>query len=270
MEERVAPKLVLHAAFGLSLLCCFEAWLFFFCCSYWAAFPWAQSQLSQELCEMISLPFSRLVCEPCLQCREASGSWASNHVRMQRQGFPVRVETQGRRGRRACVLRVAQPDDAAALRELIVQVVLDAPRTQAMEADEVRDVEKQRKRIAEFADKPDGLALVAIDEATGTMIGELTGTPGARRRLAHNWQLGMLVAQSARGQGVGKALLTHALNWARTRPTLRVARLACVASNVPARSLYESCGFQVDGMQRGFFVFEDGTMEDDVIMSLRL
>jgi RimJ/RimL family protein N-acetyltransferase len=34
--------------------------------------------------------------------------------------------------------------------------------------------------------------------------------------------------------------------------------------------LYESLGFSVEGVQRGYFLFEDGTLEDDVVMSLRL
>lgn len=191
--------------------------------------------------------------------------------------FPQVVSTTGRAGIRHVLLRRAQPEDAQELYELVVAVTHDAPRTQAIGPDEVRDAAKQRTRIQEALANENALMLVAVDHSTaahttasnthGTIIGELSAHPGTRRRLAHNLHVGMSVAQRARGQGVGFAMLHATLSWARTRPTLRIARLACVASNTAARKLYERCGFRVDGMQPGYFTFEDGTSEDDVIMS---
>lgn len=175
------------------------------------------------------------------------------------------LQTRGREGKATVELRRATPADAGELYRLVVQVTIDAPRTQAIGPDEVRDEAKQRARIVDSLKEDNALMLLAFDD--GVMVGELTAMPGTRKRLAHNLNIGMSIAKSHRGRGVGRAMLTQALAWAQTRPTLRVARLACVASNTPARALYESCGFVVNGVQPGYFVFEDGSSEDDVVMS---
>lgn len=189
--------------------------------------------------------------------------------------FPLRTTSRGRLGTRELVLRRAEVRDARELRELVVQVTLDAPRTQAIVASEVRDLARYEARIAESLQEPDGLLLVACDAAResergGTIIGELSAKPGSRVRLRHSVHLGLSVASEARGQGVGRAMMEATLAWARSNPSFVFARLACVASNVAARNLYDSLGFKVDGVQPGYFLFEDGTMEDDVVMSLRL
>jgi RimJ/RimL family protein N-acetyltransferase len=161
-------------------------------------------------------------------------------------------------------------DDARELRELVVQVTLDAPRTQAIVASEVRELAKYVARIEESLSEPDALLLVACDPGDGSIVGELSAKPGSRQRLRHSLHIGLSIAQRARGQGVGRAMMQATLAWARTKPQLLFVRLACVASNTAARGLYESLGFSVEGVQRGYFLFEDGTLEDDVVMSLRL
>ncbi|MFD9036507.1 GNAT family N-acetyltransferase [Streptomyces sp. NPDC059567] len=82
---------------------------------------------------------------------------------------------------------------------------------------------------------------------------------------AHVRQIqGLAVAESARGRGVGRALLRAAVEETRrqgcTRLTLRV-----LGHNKPARALYESEGFTVEGVLPGEF-FLDGAYVDDVLM----
>ena len=59
----------------------------------------------------------------------------------------------------------------------------------------------------------------------------------------------MFVLESARGLGAGKALVLAALNAARQRPGTLVATLTVTEGNAPAIRLYESCGFQVFGVE---------------------
>ncbi|MFJ1645326.1 GNAT family N-acetyltransferase [Streptomyces sp. NPDC088258] len=86
---------------------------------------------------------------------------------------------------------------------------------------------------------------------------------------AHVRQIqGLAVHDWARGRGVGRALLRagalHARNQGARRLTLRV-----LGHNAPARGLYESEGFVVEGVLRGEFLLE-GAYVDDVCMALSL
>ncbi|MFF3780374.1 GNAT family N-acetyltransferase [Streptomyces sp. NPDC001933] len=75
---------------------------------------------------------------------------------------------------------------------------------------------------------------------------------------------GLAVADWARGRGVARTLLRAAFAAARregaNRMTLRV-----LGHNTPARALYESEGFVVEGVLPGEF-FLDGRYVDDVLM----
>ncbi|GGV75485.1 N-acetyltransferase [Streptomyces gelaticus] len=79
---------------------------------------------------------------------------------------------------------------------------------------------------------------------------------------------GLAVADWARGRGVARALLRAAFAAARgegaNRMTLRV-----LGHNTPARALYESEGFVVEGVLPGEF-FLDGRYVDDVLMGRSL
>ncbi|WP_327236944.1 GNAT family N-acetyltransferase [Streptomyces sp. NBC_01317] len=86
---------------------------------------------------------------------------------------------------------------------------------------------------------------------------------------AHVRQIqGLAVRESARGHGVGRALLRaaalHARNQGARRLTLRV-----LGHNLPARRLYEAEGFAVEGVLPGEFLL-DGEYVDDVLMGRSL
>lgn len=64
----------------------------------------------------------------------------------------------------------------------------------------------------------------------------------------HVGTLGMAVACSERGRGVGRALITDAIAHATKRGLTRL-ELTVHAQNVVAQSLYKSVGFQYEGTQ---------------------
>lgn len=76
---------------------------------------------------------------------------------------------------------------------------------------------------------------------------------------------GMAVRPQARGSGVGAQLLEAALEHARHRAARRV-RLRVLATNGPARRLYERHGFVVEGVLEGEFHL-GGQDVDDVLMA---
>jgi ribosomal protein S18 acetylase RimI-like enzyme len=79
---------------------------------------------------------------------------------------------------------------------------------------------------------------------------------------------GLSVAPQHRRKGVARALLHAALEQARAAGARRVT-LRVLANNTGARRLYEQCGFEVEGVLRGYFRL-DGRYVDDVLMARAL
>jgi ribosomal protein S18 acetylase RimI-like enzyme len=80
--------------------------------------------------------------------------------------------------------------------------------------------------------------------------------------------IGLAVGVEYRRRGVGRELLRAAAEEARRRGARRLT-LRVLAPNEPARRLYESAGFVVEGVQRQEFLIE-GEYVDDVLMALDL
>ncbi|MFJ2023316.1 GNAT family N-acetyltransferase [Streptomyces sp. NPDC087897] len=86
---------------------------------------------------------------------------------------------------------------------------------------------------------------------------------------AHVRQIrGLAVATWARGAGVGRSLLRAAFDEARRQGANRIT-LRVLAHNEPARALYASEGFAVEGVFPGEF-FLNGRYVDDVCMGRSL
>ncbi|MFD3536967.1 GNAT family N-acetyltransferase [Streptomyces sp. NPDC058664] len=86
---------------------------------------------------------------------------------------------------------------------------------------------------------------------------------------AHVRQIqGLVVAGPARGRGVARALLRAAADKARADGALRIT-LRVLGHNAPARALYASEGFAVEGVLPGEFLL-DGAYVDDVLMGRSL
>jgi ribosomal protein S18 acetylase RimI-like enzyme len=81
--------------------------------------------------------------------------------------------------------------------------------------------------------------------------------------------IGMAVAADSRGQGVGGALLTTAVDWAREHGAHKVA-LQLWPHNTAAQALYEKFGFVVEGRLRRHYPRRNGELWDAIIMGLPL
>ncbi|MEG0820793.1 MAG: GNAT family N-acetyltransferase [Burkholderiaceae bacterium] len=110
------------------------------------------------------------------------------------------------------------------------------------------------------------LHLVAVHE------GEVVGSAGVFSasaglpRLHHVARLGMSVARTWQGQGVGSELMHRLLDWAdRWTPYLRI-QLDVFADNRAAIALYEKFGFLHEGCQRAS-ALRDGRYEDCLLMA---
>jgi RimJ/RimL family protein N-acetyltransferase len=107
-----------------------------------------------------------------------------------------------------------------------------------------------------------------IAVADKRVVGWCDICPSPQEIFSHSGRLGMGVHPEYRGQGVGRRLIAAALEKARRRGLERI-ELDVFADNVPARRLYESVGFTVEGVRRRYRKL-DGKYDDNVLMALLL
>ena len=115
-------------------------------------------------------------------------------------------------------------------------------------------------------------------ETIGTTVSELDGVIAGYVRIGaalpipasdHVLEVkGLLVDPAYRGHGMAKALMFAAIRQAKEAGARKLT-LRVLGNNAPAQSVYEACGFRVEGRITDFF-FLDGRYVDDVVMALSL
>lgn len=166
---------------------------------------------------------------------------------------------------RSALLREATGGDAAAFRAYLLASLPDSPGVGTY-ADEIGGEDECRVRLVDQNPAYRGLSLLA--EAAGEIVGDCRLRPFNRRKLSGVVVVGMMCAHGWRGCGLGRALLSSALDWARATPCVRRVELGVLATNPGALALYESLGFVVEGRLRGRFLQADGSLADDLQMAL--
>ncbi|MFC7221159.1 GNAT family N-acetyltransferase [Streptomyces polyrhachis] len=109
-----------------------------------------------------------------------------------------------------------------------------------------------------------------VAEADGRLAGYIrVAPPTSLASNAHVRQIqGLAVDDWARGRGAARGLLRAAGELARRQGAVRLT-LRVLGHNLPARRLYESEGFTVEGVLPGEFWLE-GQLVDDVLMARSL
>jgi ribosomal protein S18 acetylase RimI-like enzyme len=152
------------------------------------------------------------------------------------------------------VIRPATPDDEGALRRLDLQTwsSLASP---APPPPPDRPFEIDGVLVSELEDGIAGYV----------KLGPVLPIPAS----AHVLEIkGLSVSPAHRRRGVARALLHAAVAEAKVAGACRLT-LRVLAHNTAARELYTACGFEIEGVLRGFFHL-DGRYVDDVLMTLPL
>lgn len=165
-------------------------------------------------------------------------------------------------------VRDARPDDAEHILGFL-RVVLEEPNINLpLAPDEFRyTVEEEQRILAEYAAAENRIFLVA--EVGPEIVGQLMCTGGGRRAMHHVVTLGMSVRKEWRNKGVGGALLTRAIDWAKSTGFVTRIELLVFARNDAAIHLYQKFGFETEGRRR-MAVYRDGEYLDDLFMALLL
>ena len=176
---------------------------------------------------------------------------------------PMQAEAVSLRDGRNVVLRLATVEDADAILENInavckeeVYLLMDAVPF---------DLERERAWLREFDGTRNAL-FVAVDGAR--IVGQVDCHGGRYSKDRHTGLIGIAIRSGWREVGVGRALMDRVLRWMRARG-FRRAFLSVFSTNERARRLYESMGFEVEGVRKRQYVIR-GEYADEVVLGLWL
>src|SRR5262249_27834677 len=108
-------------------------------------------------------------------------------------------------------------------------------------------------------------AAVFVVDDDGEVVGRLSLARDPHPASRHVADLGLMVAESHRRRGIGKALLERAVDWAR-ESGVRKLELHGFPWNQPAIALYESFGFEREGYRKAHYQ-RSGEDVDAVLMA---
>ncbi|MFT7772426.1 GNAT family N-acetyltransferase [Roseateles sp.] len=141
--------------------------------------------------------------------------------------------------------------------------------TSDAETESRRDLASYRNRLAGGSNGATLFTLLALE--AGRLVGALTCERESRPKVRHVAHLvGMMVADTHRGRGIGRALLVAAIDRIKASPGVAQVTLSVTASNRIAIGLYESQGFVRYGCLPDAIRLADGLSLDKDLMRLRL
>jgi putative acetyltransferase len=162
-------------------------------------------------------------------------------------------------------VRPARPEDAATLVALGSAVGREEGAWLLTSAG-WRSVSEERRYLRALKRYPDAAVYVAEEE--GTIVGRLSLARDPHPASHHVADLGLMVAATHRRRGIGRMLLEQAVTWARDAG-VRKLELHVFPWNEPAIRLYETFGFEREGLRRDHYR-RGREYVDAILMAYRL
>jgi putative acetyltransferase len=159
-------------------------------------------------------------------------------------------------------IREAEPTDAAGLVAL-ARAVSREPEGWLLSSEEWRSPAAERRYLRAVRRSPHAAVFVA--EVPEGLVGRLSVARDPHPASFHVADLGLMVAASHRRQGIGRALMQRAVDWARENAVAKL-ELHVFPDNGPAIALYESFGFVREGYRHNHYRREGGYV-DAVLMA---
>lgn len=181
---------------------------------------------------------------------------------------PSRVSPWG--GQRVWI-RSAEPEDADELIAFDEDTKRSDPYRVREDGEGERDDHEMRQWILEHRDTPGWLMLSVGGDPNphpSPCLGRLLFRNGKFRKLAHHGEFGITVHHDARGIGLGTALISTLLDWARASDVIEKVCLGVFATNTRAQKLYRTLGFVEEGRYARHFRSSDATYVDDIRMAI--
>lgn len=129
--------------------------------------------------------------------------------------------------------------------------------------------EEERKETADkYKDRfqsTDSFTYGAFDDTK--LVGVITLLTEKRMKLKHRSTIvAMYVTSDMRGKGIAKALMNEAINKARTLDGIEQIHLTVVSSNVAAKKLYTSLGFELYGIEKRALKMNQTYLDEDLMV----
>ena len=157
-------------------------------------------------------------------------------------------------------IRLLTADDAEAYWPLRLRSLVEHPHAFGSDAQEWRGTSMEEVKTRLY--RPNGFMLGAFVD--GALIGNAGAFREERTKLRHKaWIGGVYVAPEARGRGIGHALVSAAMERARTWDGVTQLHLSVAVPNEAARQLYLSLGFQVYGLEPRAIRIEDRFVDEE-------
>jgi putative acetyltransferase len=123
-----------------------------------------------------------------------------------------------------------------------------------------------RDRIVRLANDPRGKFIVAL--AGEEIVGQALLDPLSLAVTSHVVVLTIAIHEGHQGRGLGKLLLTHLIEWAKSNPAIERIELRVRSANKSAIGLYEKMGFVEEGRMVKRIKIAPGRYLDDIVMAL--
>jgi RimJ/RimL family protein N-acetyltransferase len=146
------------------------------------------------------------------------------------------------------ITRVLTDTDAAGFYAVRRRALQDEPEAFVMMPDEMASMEAVTERFKAEWSGQHGFVMGAFDPELMGIVGCMREPRVKRLHVAVIW--GMYLAVERRGHGLGRRLLLDAIARAKEWPEPEQFWLEVTSTNVPARTLYLSCSFQVVGLRQ--------------------
>jgi RimJ/RimL family protein N-acetyltransferase len=114
-----------------------------------------------------------------------------------------------------------------------------------------------------------GRAWGVFSDDGGALVGSTRFVSGKKQAETHRANMGIMIEDTHRARGLGRALLSHSMSWAREQPRLEWIDAETYAHNAAARGLFKSLGFQELAIREDRFRIS-GASVDEVLLVSRL
>ena len=174
---------------------------------------------------------------------------------------PLKIELKNKR---IVQIRQAEISDAENLLNCIKKYVPESEYIPKLSHEIKGTINQEKEWINFFLMNKNSLLLVA--EYNNQLIGNIDLTGNQRKLMEHTAVVGMGMLKEWRNTGLGTALLSNAIEWAKQNELLEVIWLQVYTENIAGLKLYKKMGFLENGTIKNFFKHEN-TYFDNLTMS---